>query len=53
MDCQEYLVEEHLIGLVTISKDIKTRITTMGKLFVRDKIINPSILSTDSTLIKG
>ena len=39
--------------LVTISKDIKNRITTMGKLFVRDKIIDPSILSTDSTLIKA
>ena len=39
--------------LVTISKDIKNRITTMGELFVRDKIIDPSILSTDSTLIKA
>jgi hypothetical protein len=39
--------------LVTISKDIKNRITTIGKLFVRDKIIDPSILSTDSTLIKA
>ena len=36
--------------LVTISKDIKNRITTMGKLFVRDKIVDPHILSTDSTL---
>jgi hypothetical protein len=39
--------------LVTISKDIKNRITVMGELFVRDKIIDPSILSTDSTLIKA
>ena len=39
--------------LVTISNDIKNRITTMGKLFVHDKIIDPSILSTDSTLIKA
>ena len=39
--------------LVTISKDIKNRITTMGELFVRDKIIDPSILSTDSPLIKA
>lgn len=39
--------------LVTISKDIKNRITAMGELFVRDKIIDPSILSTDSTLIKA
>ena len=37
--------------LATISNDIKNRITTMGDLFVRDKIIDPSILSTDSTLI--
>ena len=39
--------------LYTISTDITTRITTMGKLFVHDKIIDPSILSTDSTLIKA
>jgi hypothetical protein len=36
--------------LSTISNDIKYRITTMGKFFVHDKIIDPSILSTDSTL---
>ena len=40
--------------LATISKnDIKNRVTTMGELFVRDKIIDPSVLSTDSTLIKA
>ena len=39
--------------LTTLSGDIKNRITTMGKLFVHDKIIDPSILSTDSTLIKA
>jgi hypothetical protein len=39
--------------LATISNDIKNRITTMGKLFVRDKIVDPSILSADSTLIKA
>ena len=39
--------------LATISNDIKNRITTMGKLFVRDKIIDPCVLSTDSTLIKA
>lgn len=38
--------------LVTISEDIKNRITTMGDLFVRDKIVDPSILSADSTLVK-
>jgi hypothetical protein len=38
--------------LVTISKNIKNRITTMGKLFVHDKIIDPSILSTDSTIFE-
>ncbi len=38
--------------LVTISKNIKNRITTMGKLFVHDKIIDPSILSTDSTMFE-
>jgi hypothetical protein len=39
--------------LSTISTDIKNRITTMGELFVRDKIIDPSVLSTDGTLIKA
>ena len=40
--------------LATISNDIKNRITTMGKLFVHDKIIDPSIiLSADSTLVKA
>ena len=38
--------------LVTISKDIKNRKTELLQwvnFFVRDKIIDPSILSTDST----
>jgi len=39
--------------LNTISGDIKNRITTMGELFVCEKIIDPSVLSTDSTLIKA
>jgi Transposase DDE domain/Transposase domain (DUF772) len=39
--------------LVTMSADIKNRITTMGKLFVLDKIVDPYVLSTDSTLIKA
>jgi hypothetical protein len=41
--------------LVTISAgDIKNRITTMGELFVREKIVDPSIiLLTDSTLVKA
>jgi len=39
--------------LVTISEDIKNRITTMSELFVGDKIIDPSILSADSTLVKA
>ena len=49
MDYQEYQAEEHLIDrrLVTISADIKNRITTMGTLFVLNKIIDPSILSAD------
>jgi hypothetical protein len=39
--------------IATISNDIKNRITTMGELFVRDKIIYPCILSADSTLVKA
>ena len=51
MDCQEVPSRRTFDRrLVTISKDIKNRVTTMGKLFVRDKIVDPHILSTDSTL---
>ena len=39
--------------LSTISTDIKNRVTTMGKLFVLDKIVDPCVLSTDSTLVKA
>ncbi|HET7642373.1 MAG TPA: transposase [Nitrososphaeraceae archaeon] len=39
--------------LITLSTDIKNRITTMGELFVHENIIDPCILSTDSTLIKA
>ena len=39
--------------LVTISNDIKNRITAMGEVFVHDKIIDPSVLSADSTLMKA
>ena len=39
--------------LVTLSRDITNRITTMGELFIRDKIVDPSILSADSNLIKA
>ena len=39
--------------LNTISEDIKNMITTMGELFVREKIVDPFIVSTDSTLIKA
>ena len=39
--------------IATISNDIKNRITTMGELFVRDKIIYPCILPADSTLVKA
>ena len=39
--------------LNTISEDIKNMITAMGELFVHDKIIDPYIVTTDSTLIKA
>ncbi|MDX1371892.1 MAG: transposase, partial [Nitrososphaeraceae archaeon] len=39
--------------LAIISRDIKNRITAMGELFVREKITDPSVLSTDSTFIKA
>ncbi len=39
--------------LVTISRNIKNRITTMGELFVREKIVDPYIVSADDTLVKA
>ncbi len=40
--------------LVTISGDIKNRITPMSELFVRYKIVDPSIiLSADITLVNA
>jgi hypothetical protein len=37
--------------LATISNDIKNRITTMGELFVREKIIDPSIFFQQTVLL--
>ena len=53
MDYQEYRAEGHLTDALLRYLMIKNRITAMGELFVRDKIIDPSVLSTDSTLIKA
>ena len=39
--------------LITLSTDIKNRVTTMGELFVHENITDPCILSTDSTVIKA
>jgi hypothetical protein len=39
--------------LATISRDIKNRIAAMGELFVCDNLVDPYIISTDSTLIKA
>jgi hypothetical protein len=39
--------------ITTMGELFKNRITTMGELFVHEKIINPCVLSTDSTLIKA
>ena len=37
--------------LVTISADIKNRITAMGELFVLEKIVDPSISSQQTVLL--
>ena len=39
--------------LATLSRDIKNRIDTKGEFFVNDKIVDPSVLSTDCTLTKA
>ena len=39
--------------LASLSTDIKNRINTMGELFVHDKIVDPSLLSADSSFMKA
>jgi hypothetical protein len=39
--------------LKTISTDIKERISTMGYLFVSERLVEPSIAAIDSTLLKA
>lgn len=55
MDYQEYQAEELLIDALSQYLQILKieLLTAMGELFVRDKIIDPYILSTDSTLVKA
>ena len=54
MDYQEYQAEGHLTdALLRYLMILKTELLQWVNFFVRDKIIDPSILSTDSTLIKA
>jgi len=39
--------------LKTISPDIKERISSMGNLFVKEKLVDPYIVSVDSTLLRA
>jgi hypothetical protein len=39
--------------LSTISVDIKERISTMGNLFVKERLVDPYIVTIDSTLIRA
>lgn len=39
--------------LKTVSDDIRERISTMGKLFVLQDLVNPYILAVDSTLLRS
>jgi hypothetical protein len=39
--------------LAKISVDIKERISTMGNLFVKEKLLDPYIVTIDSTLLKA
>jgi hypothetical protein len=39
--------------LNTISADTRQRISFMGKLFVREKLVHPLVIAADSTLIKA
>ena len=40
-------------GFKTISIDIRLRIDAMGMLFIKDVLIDPSIISVDSSLLKA
>ena len=54
MDYPEYQTEEHLIdALLRYLMISKIGLLQWVNFFVRDKIIDPSVLSTDSTLIKA
>ena len=39
--------------LANISIDIKERISTIGNMFVKEKFVDPYIVSVDSTLLKA
>lgn len=39
--------------LSTISVDIKERISTMGNLFAKERLVDPYIVAIDSTLLKS
>ena len=39
--------------LSTISVDIKERMSTMGNLFVKEKLVDPYIVTIDSTLLRA
>ena len=39
--------------LSTISVDTKERISTMGNLFVKERLVDPYIVTIDSTLIRA
>ena len=39
--------------LKTISTDIKERISSMGNLFVNERLVDPYIVAIDSTLLKA
>ncbi len=39
--------------LSTISVDIKERISTMGNLFVKERLVDPYIVTIDSTLLRA
>ena len=39
--------------LSTISVDIKERISTMGNLFVKERLVDPYIVAIDSTLLRA
>ncbi len=49
----DYQTEEHSTEGSRPSIDIRSRIDVMGMLFIKDGLVDPAIISVDSSLLKA